>query len=200
MTARPPGSATPERATDANQRRAALLIGPVAGAVLVGGTLLAAVLTAPGAWSERAFGDLGLGLHASLIVGSVLGVLFLWPVWESTDNAVQRGGVALFGIALVMMTLVNALAGAFADPPDVAGVLGVVGFMAGVPLAMLVYGVGDLVAGLRRRGLASLVLGAGYFGGHWYGSQAGELTALLGLGWLVLIAAWLLVQYLSLRP
>lgn len=199
MTVRDPGTATPDAGVGPLPRRVALLAGPAAAAVLVAGTLLAFALTPSTASPETAFDELGLLLHASVVVGGLLGITFVRVVWNDADHLVQRLGVGLFGLALLLMVLVNLLGVAVADPPDAAGLLGVLGFMIGIPVAMLVAGVGDLVAGHRWRGLGSLVLGAAYFGGHPYGASAGTLTALLGLAWLVLLSTWLLMQYASLR-
>lgn len=199
MTTRDPETTALERSSDWTSRRLALLAGPAMGLAFVGGTVLAGVLAPSVQWTEHGFGELGDILHGSILLGSLLGVVFLWRVWDDADHIVRRVGTGLVGLALLMMAAVNAVEIVFTPFPEPAGILGVLGFMFGMPVAMLAFGLGDIVAGHRRRGLASLILGLAYFGGLWYSAQTREITVLLGFGWLVLISVWALVQYRSLR-
>lgn len=199
MTARDPETTAIEQPSGWTSRRLALLAGPAMGVAFVGGTILAGVLAPSVQWTEHGFGELGDLLHGSILLGSLLGVVFLRRVWDDADHIVQRVGTGLIAIALLMMATVNAVDLLVAQFPEPAGILGILGFMFGMPVAILVHGLGDVVTGLRRRGLASLVLGLGYCGGLWYGFQTREITVLLGFVWLALISAWALVQYTSLR-
>lgn len=199
MTARDPETTAIEQPSGWTSRRLALLAGPAMGVAFVGGTILAGVLAPSVQWTEHGFGELGDLLHGSILLGSLLGVVFLRRVWDDADHIVQRVGTGLIAIALLMMATVNAVDLLVAQFPEPAGILGILGFMFGMPVAILVHSLGDVVTGLRRRGLASLVLGLGYCGGLWYGFQTREITVLLGFVWLALISAWALVQYMSLR-
>lgn len=199
MTTREPEPAAVDGASERGKRRVARQAGPAAGIAFVGGTLLAAALTPSVQWIEQPFNALGVVLHLSVIVGSVLGIVFLWSVWNDADHRIQRVGIGLFGIALLMMALVNAIEVAFAEFPEPAGILGVLGFMIGIPVALLVSCIGDVVAGFRWRGVTSLGIWIVYFAFWVYGFQIRALPVLIGFVWLVCISAWMLVQYVSLR-
>ena len=71
-----------------------------------------------------------------MIVGSLLGIVFLGSVWSDAEHRIQRADIGLFGIALLMMTLVNAIEMAFAEFPEPAGILGVRGFMIGLSVLL----------------------------------------------------------------
>ena len=174
MTARESEPAAAEGPSVRGAQRVSLLAGPTAGIAFVGGTLLTAALT-PVDWTGQPFDALGVILHLSVIVGS------------------------LFGIALLMMALVNAIEVASTTFPEPAAILGVLGFMIGIPSAMLVSGIGDVVAGFRRRGFASFGLWIVYFAFWLYAFQIRALPVLIGFVWLGCISAWMLVQYVSLR-
>lgn len=201
MTVTDSDSTATERITGLSPRRNATLAGPAAAAAFVGGTILAGLLTGT-AWSEQPFDALGVVLHASVVVGGVLGLVFLRSLWAAADHPVRRGGIGLFAFALTAMAVVNGATVVTSTLPDPLGFLGFLGFMVSVPLALFVSGVGDVLAGTRARGLASLALGVAFVSGivrpELYGAEVGELTALLGLVWLSLLSAWLVLQYASL--
>ena len=198
MTARESEPAAAEGPSVRGAQRVSLLAGPTAGIAFVGGTLLAAARTPSAQWTGQPFDALGVILHLSVIVGSLLGVVFLLSVWGNAEHRIQRAGIGLFGIALLMMALVNAIEVAFTTFPEPAGILGL-GFIIGIPSAMLVSGIGDVVAGFRRRGFASFGLWIVYFAFWLYAFQIRALPVLIGFVWLGCISAWMLVQYVSLR-
>jgi hypothetical protein len=199
MTVNEPESAAVEESRARGVQRVSLLAGPTAGIAFVGGTLLAVVLAPSVDWTVQPFDALGISLHLGVIVGSLLGIVFLWSVWRDAEHRIQRAGIGLFGFALLMMALVNAVEVAFTAFPESAGILGVLGFMIGIPSAMLVSGIGDVVAGFRRRGFASFGLWIVYFAFWVYGFQTRALPVVIGFVWLVCISTWMLVQYASLR-
>lgn len=164
----------------------------------VGGTVLASAMGPSVQWAEHGFNELGSILHGSVIVGSLFGMVFLWPVWEDATHVVQRAGIGLFGLALSMMVGVNAAEIAYAELPVAAEFLGL-GFLFVLPLALVVHGIGDVVAGVRRRGFAVLVVWIGYFSAWVYSFQIRTVTVLIGFVWFAFVSAWALVQYASLR-
>lgn len=199
MTMRDPSGATGDVRTETGiSQPLAILAGPAMAVAFVGGTALASVTGQPVHWTEQGFNDLGSVLHASIITGSLLGIVFLWPVWTDASHVVQRGGIILFGIALSMMVGVNAAEIAYEDLPVAAEFLGL-GFLFVLPFAWLVHGIGDVAAGYRQRGFASLMLWLVYFSVWVYSFQMGSVTVLVGFIWLTLASAWALVQFASIR-
>lgn len=192
------GNAGGVRTETGTARSVALLAGPAMAVAFVGGTVLASVTGQPVTWTEQGFNDLGSVLHGSIIVGSLLGLGFLWPAWMAASHTVQRGGIGLFGIALSMMVGVNAAEIAYEDLPVAAEFLGL-GFLFVLPVAWLVHGIGDVAAGHRKPGAASLLLWLGYFSVWVYSFQMGTVTALVGFIWLALVSTWALLQFRSIR-
>lgn len=179
------------------QKRMALLAGPAMAITFVGGTILAAITLPSIQWTETPLGELGVILYLTVIVGSLLGLLFLRPVWLDASHTIQRIGVGLFALALAMMVGVNAFEAVFTPIPAPAEVLGL-GYLLVLPVAYLVHGLGDVVAGNRRRGGITLTLWVGYFLSWFYSFQSREVTVLIGFLWLVFVSAWAVVQYVSL--
>ena len=136
MTARESEPAAAEGPSVRGAQRVSLLAGPTAGIAFVGGTLLAAARTPSAEWTGQPFDALGVILHLSVIVGSLLGIVFLVSVWGNAEHRIQRAGIGLFGIALLMMALVNAIEVAFTTFPEPAGILGVRGFMIGLSVLL----------------------------------------------------------------
>lgn len=163
----------------------------------VGGAILAGLLNPSVRWTVDGLDALGSALFTGVVIGGLLGLVFLWPVWDATTHRIQRVGIGLFAISLAMMVGVNALELVLARLPPAAELLGF-GFLVGVPLALLVHGIGDVSADRRRRGFVTLGLWIAYMLGWVYGFQTRSVPVLLGVAWLVLISGWALVQYHSL--
>lgn len=201
MTAQTPEATPPERPHDRTPRRAALLAGPAQALVLVGGMLLAAYVFTPTtsfSWTGEVsqFGELR---HLSIALGGLLGLVFLWPVWQNATSRLQHFGIGVFAIAWLITGGANALAVAGIRVGDWA----VFGLILLFPLALLIYGGGDVYAGNRRRGSMSLLLGGLYALNVWLLlplAPAPDGYALIGyVGSFVLVAVWALLMYLMLR-
>lgn len=201
MTTRDPEATATERSVAGGPRRLSLLAGPAEAIVLVGGILLGAYVFSPTQSFDWA-GDLeqfGLLRHQSLALWGLLGLVFLWPVWENATNRLQRAGSALFGIGFVITAGANALAAAGTRAGDWA----IIGLVLLFPLALLLYGSGDLSAGRRQRGGTSLFLGGLYLVNLWLllplPPAPQWYTIISYVGSFVLVTAWAVLLYLSLR-
>lgn len=202
MTAQTSEATPPERPHDRTPRRAALLAGPAQALVLLGGILLAAYVFTPTAsfsWRGEVsqFGELR---HQSIALGGLLGLVFLWPVWQNATNRLQHFGIGVFAIAWLITGGANALAVAGIGVGDWA----VFGLILLFPFALLIYGGGDIYAGgNRRRGSMSLLLGGLYVLNVWlllpFPPAPGGYALIGYVGSFVLVATWALLMYLMLR-
>lgn len=181
-------------------RRIALLAGPAATIVLIGGILLAAYVFSP-ASNFQWTGDLdqfGILRHYSIALGGLLGLVFLWPVWTDAGSHLQRAGIGIFAIGLGITVSANALAAAEIRAGDWA----ILGLVLLFPVALLVHGLGDVSAGYRRRGGISFLLGVLYSANIWLlfpaspAPQGYELVFYVGS--FVLVSAWIVVMAVSL--
>lgn len=194
MTIRDPDTATTDRTSDWAPRRMALLAGPAEAVVLVGGILLAAYVFTP-TTSFDWMGELeqfGSLRHYSIALGCLLGLVFLWPIWAETTNTVQRVGVGLLGLGF----LITGGANAMATVGTRAGDWAIIGILLLFPLALLVYGTGDVYAEMRRRGSKSLLLGLAYvvdLGLLFAGYQLVSYVLVF-----VILSIWAVVMYLEL--
>lgn len=199
MTTRDPGATATDRPRSLTLRRGALLAGPAKAVVLIGGISLAAYVLSPAPsfrWIGGGFSQFGVVRHYSIALGGLLGLVFLWPVWAEATTRMQRVGIGLFGIAWLITAGANTLAVAGIR----AGAWAILGLILLFPLALLIYGGGDIRAGHRQRGSASLLLGIVYLGMVIVslGVVSGyELVYYVSA--FALVSVWALVMYLSLR-
>lgn len=196
MTTRDPEATPTDRASDWAVRRMALLAGPAEAVVLISGILLAAYVFTPVS-SFDWMGELeqfGILRHYSIALGSLLGLVFLWPLWTETSNTVQRVGIGLLGLGFVITGGANAMATVGIR----AGGWAVIGILLLFPLALLVFGSGDMYAEMRRRGSKSLLLGLAYLinlGLLFAGYQL--ISYVLDF---VILSIWAVVIYLEFQP
>ncbi|WP_121821556.1 DUF998 domain-containing protein [Halostella salina] len=145
-------------------RRVAAATGLVAPIVAVGSFMLATLVSPSFTWAGAALSDMGRPgeptywlFNGGLVVAGVVGVPFAYALAGAARNAVHRAGVAAFVVAVVCMGLVGVLHLPRAGHGAVA-----IGHYLFATVTMLVWGAGDLRAGERRRGLATVGLGVGH--------------------------------------
>lgn len=176
-------------------RRLARLSGPAEAIVLIIGILLAAYVFTP-TTSFNWVGELeqfGVLRHYSLALGCALGLVFLWPVWEDAISIIQQAGLGLLGLGLVITGGANAMGAVGIRAGDWA----ILGIILLFPLALLVYGGGDLRAGARKRGAKSLLLGIAYIGNIGLGFAGYQLISYVGS--FALISIWAVMMYFELQ-
>lgn len=199
MTTHNPEATATDRPRGWTPRRLALLAGPAEALVLIGGILLAAYVLSPTLsfrWIGGDFSQFGVLRHYSIALGGLLGLVFLWPVWAEATNRIQRAGLSLFGIAWLITAGANALAAAGIR----VGGWAILGLILLFPLALLAYGGGDIRAGHRQRGSASLLFGILYLGMVIIslGVVSGyELVYYVSA--FVLVSVWTVMMYVALR-
>ena len=132
-------------------------------AVAFGAILTSTALAPWFSWTGNALSDLGHHDRATanlfnggLIVAGLVGATF--PLWLVFDT---EGLLCRLGAAVVAATLVDlALIGVFPTPHDLHGTVSVA-FFVGVTLGLVVWGVGDIAADHRPRGVA--IASTGFF-------------------------------------
>ena len=127
----------------------------VVGTVIAFVAILTTTTVAPWfSWTGNALSDLGHHDRATaslfnggLIVAGLVGAAF--PVWLvfDTDGTFRRLGAVVVAATLLDLALI----GFFPTPHSLHGTVSVL-FFVGVTLGLVVWGVGDIVAGSRRRG------------------------------------------------
>lgn len=183
-------------------RTAALWAGPAGIAVAALG-IFGAILLAP--WFElttNALSDLGAAgeptaplFNGGLILGGVLGIAFSGRVWLAATNAARRLGVALFAVGFVNLALV----GVFALPADPHTPVAVAFFLS-FTYGLFVHGSGDVLAGDRRRGLASIWLAVVHLTG-WlvFAAAPFDGLAIPELVGSATLAGWVLLTFRAVR-
>lgn len=183
------------RTADWTPRQLARLSGPAEAIVLIVGILLAAYVFTPTS-SFNWVGELeqfGVLRHYSIALGCLLGVVFLWPVWEDATSIVQQVGIGLLGLGLVITGGANGMGAVGIRAGDWA----ILGIILLFPLAFLIYGGGDVRAGARQRGAKSLFLGLAYIGNIALGFAGYQLVSYVGS--FVIISIWAVMMYLELQ-
>ncbi|WP_049910684.1 DUF998 domain-containing protein [Natrinema gari] len=152
------------------RRQIATACGIAAPIVSVSAILLSILVAPPETftWQGRTLSDMGRYgaptfalFNGGLIVSGLLGVPFVWRLWLTSRNSVERLGVVLVTIAVVGMIGVGVF---FLDHTvvyldrSVHGVAAVTVFAA-APVASWVYGSGAALAGDGRVAVASFWLG-----------------------------------------
>lgn len=165
----------------ADRRRTATDCG-IAGALVSLGAILLATIVAPPetfTWQGHALSDMGRYgaptfpiFNGGLVLSGLLGLPFIWLVWITSRNALERLGVALLALAVVGMIGVGIF---FLDHTEVyfeSSMHGLAALMVfGIaPFASWVYGTGAALAGDSRLAIASF----------WFGN----VHPLAWLGWI----------------
>ncbi len=159
--------------------RPAVRCGLLAPVVTLGAIVLATILATPETftWHARSLSDMGrVGtrtfwlFNGGLIVGGLLGVPFVWGLWSTARNGLERVGTALVGIALAGIVGVGVFFLGHTDYYLETGLhfVAAMTFFGVAPVAQWLYGTGLLLAGDVRLGALSFWLGnvhaAGWFG------------------------------------
>jgi len=189
--------------------RYATYCGLLAPAIALGSVGLATVVAPPSefTWKAFALSDLGrpdartfLLFNGGLVIGSAVGLGFVWPLWRRAGNWFERAGTIAFVLTVVGLGLVGVfhLPRALHQPVSLA-------FFVGAPFASWLYGTGQVLAGESRLGLVSIWIGVahvvGWIGWILYAATAGgehwfavpEMIAALAFGcWAAAIARRLL--------
>ena len=169
--------------------------------------ILSAVVASPSfSWSENALSNLGQPgtavatpvttalFNGGLVLGGVLGVGFTVALWAVADNHVQRLAVPPFVGAMVAMAGVGVFPQS--QPLHAPAAIGL--YLLSM-VAMSFDGTGALIAGVVRRGAATLALVVVHVGVWWWWSTGGPILraglavpeiagALVITGWVVLVA------------
>jgi hypothetical membrane protein len=182
--------------------------------IITVGTILLATTLSPGfEWTVNALSHLGaleseeaaagvatgltrLLFNGGLIVGGLAGLGFAGAVWLGSRHLVERLGAVVLGLSLLSLAGVGAFPDGTALHFSVA-----IGHYLLFTVAFWLYGTGNVLAGDRVRGGATILLGfvhlGGWFawhlnGGIWQpGLAIPEMYgALLLSGWVVVTARW----------
>lgn len=166
------------------------------------GTLVSTLLFPAFRWTTNTLAEVGragqpsaVPFDASIVLGSVLGVAFLWGRWSETENVLQRGGIVLIA-ALIGLVGISQLG--LRNPW--LELVALTFILATLP-ALALFGSGDVLAGQRRRGILAVWLGIG----HILAWQV--ISIILGFSSAIptfvsmsLLSAWILALYATERP
>ncbi|WP_136715135.1 DUF998 domain-containing protein [Halorientalis salina] len=140
--------------------------GVVAPAFTLGAVVLATLLSPSFSWTGNALSNLGgtvsdastsltrAVFNGGLVGGGLVGLGFGYALLRSVRNRVELAGVGLFGLVLLAMALI----GVFPEGTD-PHVPAAVGFYVLLSVALWTYGIGNVLAGARTRGLATVAGG-----------------------------------------
>ncbi|MDZ7689055.1 MAG: DUF998 domain-containing protein [Halobacteriales archaeon] len=134
----------------------------VVAAIVAFGAILTTTTVAPWfSWTGNALSDLGHHERATanlfnggLIVAGLTGAVFPVRLLADYDGILRRLGAGVITLTLVDLALI----GVFPTPHELHGAVSVA-FFVGVTLGLVLWGVGDLVADRRRRGVAIAATG-----------------------------------------
>ncbi|MFD1587583.1 DUF998 domain-containing protein [Halorientalis brevis] len=147
--------------------------GIVAPVVTLGAIFVATLLSPQFSWTGNALSNLGttistastpttrLVFNGGLIAGGFVGLWFGYALVGAARNRIELVGVALFGLVLVALVLI----GVFPQGTD-PHVPVAIAFYVLLSIALWTYGVGNVVAGDRVRGVATILAG-GLNGATW---------------------------------
>lgn len=198
---------------DWSRRQVVRRCGYAAPAIAIGGMLFAMVLASPDtfAWRTRALSDMGRAgtrsfwaFNGGLTFGGLVGLPFVWYLWQTTRNRIERLATVLTGVAVVGMIGVGIF---FIGHTDYylatdRHALAAVTVFGVAPVAQLVAGTGQVLAGDRWIAIASFWLAVAHFVGWlgWLAYRAGasdpshwfavpEFVAAVAFGgWIALLA------------
>jgi hypothetical membrane protein len=188
--------------------RASVWAGLIAPVLSFVGVLLATLVSPSFAWTGNALSDLGgptgpvatdltrLLFNGGLIAGGLVALGLGYALFLAARNLVELAGIGLFGLTSLSMALI----GVFPLPQD-THFLVAVSFYVLLSLALWVYGAGNLLAGDRTRGVATVGLGVLNSGAWAVWAATGEfsrpglaLPEVVGAaalaGWTVATALW----------
>lgn len=152
--------------------RLTLLAGPagivVSAVGIFGSAFLASFVTGSWfSWTGNALSHLGAAgeptaplFNGSLVLGGVLGVVYVWRVGRSARNAWHRVGLLLLGAGLASSSLV----GVFNLPHPLHTPVAL-GYFVAFTLGLFAHGSGDALAGRPRRGVRSVWLAVAHVAG-----------------------------------
>ncbi|WP_256530385.1 DUF998 domain-containing protein [Natronosalvus amylolyticus] len=198
---------------DIDPERLAIRAGLVGPSIAVGAMLLATVLAAPETftWQTRALSDMGRTtattfwlFNGGLIVGGLCGLPFLWYLWTTARNGLERVGIAIATLAVGGLIGVGLFFLGHTDyylATDMHGPSALTFFVL-APIAQWVIGTGQALEGETRLSLASFWFGicqtVGWLGWllwragatdpwHWFAIPE-TIAAIAFGGWIVLLA------------
>jgi len=140
--------------------------GVVAPAFTLGAIVLATLLSPTFAWTGNALSNLGgtvsdastpatrLVFNGGLVGGGLVGLGFGYALVRAARNRVELAGVGTFGLVLTAMALI----GVFPEDTD-PHVPVAMAFYVLLSVAFWAFGVGNVIAGARTRGLATIAAG-----------------------------------------
>lgn len=186
--------------------RASAWAGVASPAVALGTMLLATLLSPEFAWTGNALSNLGgaggpenpasttltrLLFNGGLILGGLFGLAFGYVLLRRARNLVERLGVLAFGASITAMGLV----GVFPQDTDPHFPVAVAFYLL-LSVALWVYGLGNLLAGERRRGALTVVLGFLNIGAWVAWGLGGDVTrpglAIPEIAGALILAGWAL--------
>ena len=137
------------------------MLGPLLGFAT---TLAATASSTSFRWTASALSDLGAAGAATpwlfnygLVASALVTLPFVWPVWATAANSVERLGALAFALSVVLLGLV----GVFPIDTPLHGPVSVAYFTL-LTVTLWVHGSGWVLAGLARRGLIVIWLGIGH--------------------------------------
>lgn len=197
-------------------RRLATNCGLAAATVGLAAVVVSILLASPETftWSSHALSDMGWPqaetfwtFNGGLVLAGLLGLPFGWRLWITSRNRLERAGVIALGVALAGLIGVGVF---FLGHTDYYLDVGLhfhaaVTLFVAAPVAQLVYGSGQFVAGDRGRGRLSVGFAVAQFAGWlvwqsystwlapdpWAWFALPELwAAALVTVWIVLLTRW----------
>ena len=134
-------------------------------------------------WTGNALSDLGqpgapaatpittLLFDGGLVLGGVVGLLFVYTLWAGSEHALERVAGVPFAVALLGMAGVGVFPSS--QPLHVPAALTL---YLGSVVAMAMYAVGNVLAGARTRGAVTVALVVVHVGVWWWWSAGGAVT------------------------
>ncbi|WP_254544284.1 DUF998 domain-containing protein [Halomarina pelagica] len=145
----------------ADPERLGTAAGVLAPVVALGAIALAALRSPTFTWAGSALSDLGAPgtrtawlFNGGLALGGALALPFAWRLWRAARNRAERAGAVLLALDAVALALVGVFPIGTALHAPAA-----VSFFLLLSLALWTYSAGNLLAGERRRGAATVALG-----------------------------------------
>lgn len=178
-------------------KRFAVLGAPAMAVLWIGGTLIAVLMFPSFNWTTDTLAQVGRTgeptaplFDGSLFIGSLFGIIFLWQVSKQKTATLQRVGLALMG---ALIFLVGAGQLGFQQPWLLLIVLSII---FGTPVAIGLYGTGEIFAGNLRLGVLSFWLGIAHIMAWSIISNLLEFSsAIPTFATIVLLSIWSLTLY-----
>lgn len=191
-----------ERALDRGWtvERLAAIGGPAMVVLWLVGSIGSTLLYPSFDWTANTFAEVGtagqpsaLVYDTSMALGAILGLVFLWRVWRDAENHLQRAGIGLVGILVVLLGV-----GQLGIQNPWLEAIALTFILLTLP-ALALHGTGDVFADRPRRGVLSIWLGVVHIL-EWQvlAIIAGLSSAIPTVVSLVLLSGWALAQYATL--